>query len=330
MTIEEQKKILSERLRMEALCSSEDNLHIIESFQQAEYGDRIARYLKNEAWKDDKERNTKVFLVRDIVSNEIAYYFAINCGIIYSDIEEIKLAVHEKDAYDRYVKAVLGMKKRGLSSQEQEAAEIEYKEAMEELAAAVGDSERASYLFSCAEEKVLRKEDDKDEKEHFRGTDEKTYTVNVKETFPAIDIKFLCRNKNYNPGIPLDIKIGVYVFWEIIVPHLMRVSNCVGCKYIYLFAADNSETVDQDITMPVMFTPDYDPYDDDVEEAPSQRVRKLVEYYINELKFKWVTTNYKILKPDFERKCYTLIQEVDDLLDNREIVWQSHSTEEDS
>ena len=32
----------------------------------------------------------------------------------------------------------------------------------------------------------------------------------------------------------------------------------------------------------------------------------------------------KILKPHFERTCFTLVQEVDDLQKNRDAVWQSH------
>ena len=62
---------------------------------------------------------------------------------------------------------------------------------------------------------------------------------------------------------------------------------------------------------PIMITPDYDPYEDEKEEEPTV-VLKLVEYYKNELKFNYVT-QYKVLKPRFERTCFTLVQEVNKL-----------------
>lgn len=58
-------------------------------------------------------------------------------------------------------------------------------------------------------------------------TDEKEHIQQVQETFPAIDIKFLGRNKEYKPEILLDFKLGVYVFWEIIVPHLLQIAENV-------------------------------------------------------------------------------------------------------
>lgn len=251
LTIEEQKKYLFERFKLESLCFSEQNQVDVAQFEQATSGNKIAEYLINEAWEDDKARNTKVYLVRDIVTKEIVYYFAINCGILYNEIEEIQLTEAEKE-----------------------------------------------------------------------------HTMNVQDTFPAIDIKFLCRNKKYNPGIKLDFRIGVYVFWEIIVPHLLKVSEMVGCKYIYLFASDNSDRSTSKTKEPIMYTPDYDPYADD-EEEEREKVLRLVDYYQKELKFEFVT-KYKILKPHFERTCFTLVQEVDGLQENRESVWLTHLPVDDS
>ena len=45
------------------------------------------------------------------------------------------------------------------------------------------------------------------------------------------------------------------------------------------------------------------------------------------MKFRYVS-KYKILKPHYERKCYTLVQEVESLQYNRESVWKNHIAEE--
>lgn len=320
MTIEEQKTYLFERLRLESLCVSEQNKSDIESFEQAASGNKIAEYLRREAWDDDKARNTKVYLVKDKITNEIVYYFAINCGILYSEIEEIQLTDTEKEPFERYVKAVQMTQRKAHTSSQQDAANNEYVEAMNELFAVVGNPDRASYLFSRAEDKAMLKEE---ERVLFSDTEETEHTKNVQETFPAIDIKFLCRNKKYVPDIHLDFRIGVYVFWEMIVPHLLQVSEMVGCKYIYLFAADNSDRGVSDIKEPIMYTPDYDPYADEDETEAREEVLRLVDYYQKELKFEFVT-KYKILKPHFERTCFTLIQGVDDLQNNRNMVWLTH------
>ena len=325
MTIEEQKKYLFERFELESLCFSERNRVDIEQFEQATSGSKIAEYLKNEAWEDDKARNTKVYLVRDKITKEIAYYFAINCGILYSEIEEIQFTEEEKEPFERYIKALQMTKRKNLTSSQQDEANNRYAEAMNDLYIAVGDPDRASYLFSRAEDKALIKEE---ERELFSDTEEKEHTMNVQDTFPAIDIKFLCRNKKYNPGIKLDFRIGVYVFWEIIVPHLLKIAEIVGCKYIYLFAADNSDRRASKIKEPIMYTPDYDPFADD-EEEEREEVLRLVDYYQRELKFEFVT-KYKILKPHFERTCFTLVQEVDGLQENRESVWLMHIPVDDS
>ena len=108
----------------------------------------------------------------------------------------------------------------------------------------------------------------------------------------------------------------------------MEIAEKVGCKYIYLFAADNTEQTEKVDNAPPMWTPDYDPYaDEDENEDNQEKLRTLVNYYINELKFRYVS-KYKILKPHYERRCFTLVQEVESLQSNRESVWQSHMTED--
>ena len=103
----------------------------------------------------------------------------------------------------------------------------------------------------------------------------------------------------------------------------------MGCKYVYLFAADNSdfsEVIDQTNNC-VKYSKDYDiDSEEEVfgnESTSQENVKKLVSYYINNLKFRPVS-EYTILKPHFERTCYTLIQDVADLPRKRELIWSSH------
>ena len=317
LSIEKQKEYLSKNLLLEDLRVSDDNREMIKEFIQATKGDTIADYLINHAWDDDEERNTKVFLIRDTAKNEIAFYFAINCGILYSDEISFQVTKEEKECLDRYVDACLIAKESGNSD---DVTNIELNDALIALSRVADSEARRQALFSMADEKVEYKEE---RKYYDENDEEKEHTQQVYKTFPAIDIKFLGRNGNYKPSIELSFKLGVYIFWEMIVPHLLDIAKLVGCKYIYLFAADNSEVETTTYHPAPIYDPFYDPYDDDEDQDDKVEIRKLVNYYISELKFHNVT-QYKVLKPHYERSCFTLVQEVSELQKNRESVWASH------
>lgn len=323
-SIEKQKEYLKNNLEIEDLRFTDANKDDVKNFKQATKGDIISDYLIDKAWKDDEEHNTKVFLVRDKNTKEIVFYFALNCGILFSDLNIWSMTPEEKKPFEKYVEAIQLLKKSDLTKDENEKANEQYSSSMGELWEVVEDPDRVSTLLSLAEEKVQILEE---KREVFSDTTEVEHVQQVQETFPAIDIKFLGRNGNYKPAIKLDFRLGVYVFWEMIVPHLLDISEKVGCKYIYLFAADNSEKTEKVSEVP-MWTPDYDPYSEDDENEEEVEIHKLVNYYINELKFRYVT-KYKILKPHFERTCFTLVQNVDDLQSNREQVWASHIGDEE-
>lgn len=325
-SISKQKKYLSENLVVESLRMYESNQEDIKEFLQAKSGSIIAEYLNNKAWNEDSSNDTRVFLVRDKKTRKIAFFYALNCGILYKELNTIKMSVVEQECVEKLVKAIRLNNAKGLSNAEKNSAYELLSSAYDMFAEKIKDSERATLLISYAQEQADIKEE-REEATNQIGDGE--FVKNVQETYPAIDIKFLCKDANYKPDIELDFKFGVYVFWEIIVPHILRISELAGCKYVYLFAADNSEQEksDEQINSPVLYSKDYDmDGEEDItnqENESEKNVKKLVLYYINNLKFRPVS-EYTILKPHFERTCYTLIQDVADLQYKRELIWSSH------
>lgn len=91
---------------MESLRETQNTKRELEAFSQATMGTRIADYLKEEAWEDDLEHNTKVYLIRDMISGEIAFYFSLNCGILFEELNVFHLSDEEKEPFDQYVKAL--------------------------------------------------------------------------------------------------------------------------------------------------------------------------------------------------------------------------------
>ena len=325
-SISKQKKYLSENLVAEHLRKYESNQEDIKEFLQAQNGDAIAQYLNTRAWNDDSNNDTKVFLIRDKKTRKIAFFYALNCGILYKDLNTIKMSFVEKECVEKLIKALRQNNTKGLNEEEKNATYELLSQAYGLFDEKIEDSDRASLLISYAQEQAEIKEE---REEAVSQTGDSEFVKNVQETYPAIDIKFFCKNANYQPHIELDFKFGVYVFWEIIVPHILNISELVGCKYVYLFAADRSESpkVDGQVDNPILYSKGYDIDSEDEivneEEATEENVKKLVLYYINNLKFRPVS-DYTILKPHFERDCYTLIQDVADLQHKRELIWSSH------
>jgi len=126
-------------------------------------------------------------------------------------------------------------------------------------------------------------------------------TIKVHKCIPAIEVAHLCKNESFPVPQELDIPIGFGVFWEIIVPLVIDAAEIVGCKYVYLFAADRTDGQREDID------------------------RKLVSYYKNHFKFTECKETVKFIKPEYDNYCYGLIQEVAELKTNREAIWTEFS-----
>lgn len=328
-SIAKQKKYLADNLIVESLRTYESNQKEVKQFSQSKHGNKIADYLNNDAWKDDGDNNTKVFLVRDRKTRKIAYYYALNCGILYKELRQMKMSLVEKQCVENLIIALRRSHESGLSSMEMEAANNLLSNAYDSFGKKISNTDRAYELLGYAQSKA----DEKEEREEAaQESGEREFVKDVQETYPAIDIKFLCKEASYDPGISLDFKFGVYVFWEIIVPHILKISELVGCKYVYLFAADNSERkiLGEMEETTVMYSKDCETdAEEKVVENEQNGLKKLVAYYINDLKFRPVTgfSDYTILKPRFERTCYTLIQEVAELPHKRELIWASHDSD---
>ena len=57
-------------------------------------------------------------------------------------------------------------------------------------------------------------------------------------------MKHFCKNEMYIPDEHLDFPLGFGIFWEVIVPRILEITEHIGCQYLYLFAADHTEQAD--------------------------------------------------------------------------------------
>lgn len=100
INIQEQCELLRSQLKIELLTSDEANREIIKNFRSNKKGKSLERYLKEDAWREDQQGITKVYLVND--SDNIVFFFALGAGLLYKEInsDDINLSKVEKEILD--------------------------------------------------------------------------------------------------------------------------------------------------------------------------------------------------------------------------------------
>lgn len=301
ITIQEQKDYLKEQLVVETFTSSESNKCAVQGFVASKKGKGLERYLKENAWEEDIDGNTKVYLVKDKNTKEIVFFFALNAGLLYSELNEREnnLTEQEKEIVDICVQYKLG-----------EDNTYTPEEIFEWYKDSPLDKEK---LRRIIEEETQIKFDAKND---VSKTDKGVNIKHVLQTYPSIVLTHFCKNVKIKQYDKLTIPLGFYVFWEIVIEKVLEIAQLLGCQYLYLFAADNSEKCESVYSVQNMI---YDIDEDEI--VPTY---KLVEYYKNELKFEAVQ-RLTILKPHYDFECFSLFQPIKKLLDNRERSWIQHS-----
>ena len=94
-------------------------------------------------------------------------------------------------------------------------------------------------------------------------------------------------------------KFGVVVFWHFIVPKVLSLMEIVGCQYVFLFAADDSEDED------------------------------LVNYYKTWLKFE-SSQERSAATPVYDLTCKFLYQDTCSLKEKRSYFYDHFNPEEDA
>ncbi len=258
------------------LTSNQKNKNLLEEFRSQKNRNTLEEYLKKQAWKEDLDGETRIYLVKDSVGR-IVLFFSIKCGLLFRKNQYDKLEEYERTFVDMVVKA----KEQG----DQETINSYYEYGSEEFS----DIDR---LFKIAEKRI-------DSKNETKELDDGQYTLKVEECFSGIELRHFCRNEAYSCPAEFKTPVGFGIFWEVIVREILKITNRIGCKYLYLFAADKTENSD---------------------------IKKLVHYYKSALKFyECEEDDIIIIKPEYDKNCYGLIQEISKLPENHEAVWQEFS-----
>jgi hypothetical protein len=189
--------------------------------------DSIANVLRNEAYEEDEQGRVAYYVVKN-EAGDILFFFSLKNGMLYDqylDERKVKLL---KQLY-------------------------EYLEELD-ADAELTDADRAA--VEAVKEKVrsrkglTKKELERIPKKNAKILDDLEQELNknithVGRTYSGLELVHFCANSDTDGlwkafGFPQPR--GTIVFWQFIVPIVLRVRQLVGCEYLFLFAADLSES----------------------------------------------------------------------------------------
>lgn len=277
----EQQEIL-DSLVCERLSRNPANMREIDQFFNSK-NDKLVERLLNEAYSEDEGDKIAYYLVKD-KEGHILFYFSLKCGQLYDKHLDFDLFKLLGELYD----GLLKMKSEPDITPEDSLA---IDKILEEIRSRKGvlkeDLKKITKKNRSIEdfEKVF--EDDADK---------------VGATFSGIEIVQFCSNEDcldYWKNYGINQKLGVVVFWQFIVPIIIKIKEWIGCEYLFLFAADDSED------------------------------ENLVNYYKSWLKFE-SSNERSAATPVYDLTCKFLYQETCSLEEKRDAFFKNFNPDEDA
>lgn len=269
-------------LSCERLSSDMANIRLVEGFFNRR-NDGIAQTLRNEAFYEDEEGSTAYYVVKH-PKGEILFFFSLKCGLLYDhflDTRQLKL-ISDLSIYLEKI-----------------STDNSIGESDKALIAALQEKLRTRKGITKADiEQLPDKGDgllDDIEREFNDGI------TRVGQTFSAVELVHFCANDNTEElwkSLNIPQSRGSVVFWQFVVPIIISMRQQVGCKYLYLFAADTSED------------------------------GRLQHYYSDMLNFE-IPEDLSTAKPVYDFSCIFMCQEVNKLSEARDEFMKELSIIED-
>lgn len=164
--------------------------------------------------------------------DEIAMFFSLRTGLLF-DRHVNESGLSEK--LNILKKAISAKEKVDIDPQNEKEA-LKFLKATR-LANMPLNTIRNLYDIYAPKKQVLIKE---------KQADTNNLLYHVEETYPAIELYIFCNNENFKPvwdklGFEKCNTMGRVMFWKFIVCKVLEIQKIVGCKFLYLFAADSSD-----------------------------------------------------------------------------------------
>lgn len=223
--ITEAQQAFLNTLRCERLSSNIQNISDVSGFYNSK-SESLSLTIQNEAFNDDEMGRSAFYLVKDNKDN-ILLYFSLKCGVLYDYLINT-------DTYKKLVELY------------QELVELERDASLSEddkkTVLSILEGIRSRKGVVKAEIKKLAKL--RKPIEEFEAFIQDEGTDKVGQTFAGIELVQFCANEGMSQiwaSYQMPQKLGVIAFWQFIVPNILEAMKYVGCEYLFLFAADQSD-----------------------------------------------------------------------------------------
>lgn len=230
MRMTEKQKAVLDGLTCQRLTADPANRKLIRSFYCAK-GSGLAHYLRQWAWEEDREGSTAFYLIKNR-RGEILMFFSLKCGALFDPLDETELQ-ERINAYNE----ILDRIRRARSADER----AEGLGLLEQIRRNHGIP--LDQLESNLRDGVQYKKNTLREIRGDRAHEPNGMIVRVGETHPGIELVHFCANDDariFWRRSGMKRPMGEVLFWWFIAPIIYNVQDVIGCKYVFLFAADLS------------------------------------------------------------------------------------------
>lgn len=213
------------------LSSKENHRTLIKSFENSR-NPNIVENLKKSAWQEDEAGSTAYYIIK--TNNNIPlFFFSLKCGALSEHLDENQIK-ERKQIYDLAQRLISNPKDK--------------KE--EEMALLILEQFRSGNNLTDNEIKTILKKNIKNIQRKLsvlsmdKTKDPNKHIIRVANTHSGVELVHFCLNENSKSvwkSFNMPQSLGKIIFWYHIVPILKKVREVVGCKYLFLFAADVTE-----------------------------------------------------------------------------------------
>lgn len=221
---DDQRRILD---NLRCLRVSKVSLDVLNSIKGPEVNggeDTLIDLFRNPNYlKEDLDGILASYVVTSPKEDMALMFFSIRCGELFLKSDPHKMLI----GHNAWVAVNMMMNKKNLLEADRQKALQAIKEALDE-GMTIDDFEyyadkKNSYITD------VKKEPSAD-------------ASRVSQVFPAVELKFFGINadaRDYWDALGMPKKMGETLYWSKIVPMVADLRKYVGCRFLYLFAADN-------------------------------------------------------------------------------------------
>ena len=229
MRITEAQRKLLDSFSCVRLSSSELHRELIADFENKKNPNLVST-LQDEAWQEDQDGSIAYYIVKDPDGFPM-FFFSLKCGALYQPLDEEQITARKKQLL-----GALGIVKQ---------VDGTFSQADLQTASLILEQYRTGkYKPNEAIDELINKIELLDYMNQDKDADPNRHIIRVDSTHSGIELVHFCKNdksKNRWRSYGIHQPLGKVIFWYFIVPIIEEVMKIVGCKYLFLFAADGSE-----------------------------------------------------------------------------------------